>query len=555
MRFYNFSIYDEESEMPGGDYWKFLNSTAKELEESGIYFYDFTRVWNCLKNEELKLKMKDKLISLVIQEGIFYSGINTCLSIFSVDEIKKFLVYELDNRIMKYLSTPENIHRYTGDIFQFMYILHKLEDENFGVALVAKIIAKIKDYSDKTILIEILEYEKRSNINFNLYNKLINDCYDYLPEEYKELLKMREDHSYFYTKSLEFVDKNLDIGIDPRISIAPEIESNKKYPFDLDLSNQRDFENRFYVESDATVPNGNEITPARPFHNTTSDVARFCALCEAMKTVGYYYDEEHGNAAGQINLGLDYLDTKEAILAFYEIYGNCEELLYYISSEEGQIFRQNIYTSSRIKPLSEIVGKRVVEEDLSRDEVIRLFSNDDSRESGISGLMYKKNSVCLRGTSNYDYRLEFRIPNGGCNYKTWIDNIRLYGKMLERAKQISNSMKKDYMTGEEENLLRLKIDLQDRKLSLEDKLDILMDLLFEDEDIKQIYCDRYYATLKKIYETGTKNYSSRYAFYEPNFDEVEFVEHYQTRLDPDYEGYGVVLYDPETDKIKVGRRK
>jgi hypothetical protein len=153
-----------------------------------------------------------------------------------------------------------------------------------------------------------------------------------------------------------------------------------------------------------------------------------------MRAVGYYYDEEYYNAAGQINLGLDYLDTKEAILAFYEIYGNCEELLYYISSEEGQIFRQNVYTSSRIKPLSEIIGKRVVEEDLSREEVIRLFSNDSSRESGIRGLTYKKNSVCLRGTNKYDYRFEFRIPNGGCNYETWIDNIRLYRKMMEKAK-------------------------------------------------------------------------------------------------------------------------
>ena len=354
---------------------------------------------------------------------------------------------------------------------------------------------------------------------------------------------------------IEFERRNIDIGIDPRISIAPEIEANKRYPFDLDLYGQYDFENRFYVDSDATVPNGNEIIPTRPFHNTPEDVARFCALCETMRAVGYYYDEEYYNAAGQINLGLDYLDTKEAILAFYEIYGNCEELLYYISSEEGQIFRQNIYTSSRIKPLSEIIGKRVVEEDLSREEVIRLFSNDSSRESGIRGLSYKKNSVCLRGTNKYDYRFEFRIPNGGCNYETWIDNIRLYGKMMEKAKQIADLMKKDYLTAEEESLLRLKIDLQDRKLSLEDKLEMLLDLLFEDENIKQIYRDRYLATVRKIYETRTDNYSARYSAYDPGFDEVEFIENYQSRLDPDYEGYGVVSYDPETDEMKVGRRK
>lgn len=553
MRFYNFSTYDAESEMPGGDYWKFLDANSLELEESGIYFFDFMRVWNGLKNEELKLKIKEKLMSLAKQKGIFFNGIENCLSIFNMDELMELLVNEFDNKIMLYLSTPENIRRYNGDIFQFIYVLNKIEDKNFGVELLAKILEIIKFNSDKTLLIEILEYEKRNNIT--LYNRLINDYYDYFPEEYRELLRIRMDSNYCFNKALEFERRNIDIGIDPRISIAPEIEANKRYPFDLDLYGQYDFENRFYVDSDATVPNGNEIIPTRPFHNTPEDVARFCALCETMRAVGYYYDEEYYNAAGQINLGLDYLDTKEAILAFYEIYGNCEELLYYISSEEGQIFRQNIYTSSRIKPLSEIIGKRVVEEDLSREEVIRLFSNDSSRESGIRGLTYKKNSVCLRGTNKYDYRFEFRIPNGGCNYETWIDNIRLYGKMMEKAKQIADLMKKDYLTAEEESLLRLKIDLQDRKLSLEDKLEMLLDLLFEDENIKRIYRDRYLATVRKIYETRTDNYSARYSAYDPGFDEVEFIEHYQSRLDPDYEGYGVVSYDPETDEMKVGRRK
>lgn len=553
MRFYNFSTYDAESELPGGDYWKLLDANSLELEESGIYFYDFMRVWNGLKNEELKIKIKEKLISLAKQKGIFFNGIENCLSIFNMDELMELLVNEFDNKIMLYLSTPENVRRYNGDIFQFVYVLNKIEDKNFGAELLAKILENIKFNSDKTLLIEILEYEKRNNIT--LYNRLINDYYDYFPEEYRELLRIRMDSNYCFNKALEFERRNIDIGIDPRISIAPEIEANKRYPFDLDLYGQYDFEDRFFVDSDATVPNGNEVTPTRPFHNTPKDVARFCALCETMRAVGYYYDEEYYNAAGQINLGLDYLDTKEAILAFYELYGNCEELLYYISSEEGQIFRQNIYTSSRIKPLSEIIGKRVVEEDLSREEVIRLFSNDSSRESGIRGLTYKKNSVCLRGTNKYDYRFEFRIPNGGCNYETWIDNIRLYGKMMERAKQIADLMKKDYLTAEEESLLRLKIDLQDRKLSLEDKLEMLLDLLFEDENIKQIYRDRYLATIRKIYETHTDNYSSRYSAYDPGFDEVEFIEHYQSRLDPDYEGYGVVSYDPETDEMKVGRRK
>lgn len=120
MRFYNFSTYDAESELPGGDYWKLLDANSLELEECGIYFYDFMRVWNGLKNEELKIKIKEKLISLAKQKGLFYNGIENCLSIFSMDELMELLVNEFDNKILLYLSTPENIRRYNGDIFQFI---------------------------------------------------------------------------------------------------------------------------------------------------------------------------------------------------------------------------------------------------------------------------------------------------------------------------------------------------------------------------------------------------------------------------------------------------
>lgn len=552
MRFYNFTIYDKDSELPGGDYWKFLDATLEELQECGIYFFDFMRVWNNLKNEELKMKMRDKLASIIIDKGISYDGLSTCLEIFTSDEIKMSFVNMFNNKISGYLSSEENIRRYNADIMSYIYTLRYVNNYEWELSFIINILDKIKNYNNKSLLIEIIEYKKN---NKEMYDKLVIDYYEYLPEEYRVMIRMRNDSSFLYNKALRFKKENLDIGIDPRISIAPEIEANGKYPFDLDLCRQMGFDGEFRVGSDATVPNGNEIVPVRPFHNNPDDVSKFCALCDAMREVGYYYDEVNGNAAGQINLGLDYLDTKEAILAFYEIYGNCEELLYYISSEEGQIFRQSIYSSSRIKPLSEIIGKRVIDEDLSRGEVIRLFSNDNSRDSGIKGLSYKKNSVCLRGTNNSDYRFEFRIPNGGCNYKTWIDNIRLYGKMMERAKQIADLMKKEYLTPEEENLIRLKIDLQDINLSLEDKLDLLMELLFEDEEIKQIYYRRYSATLRKIRETGTDNYSNLYGYHEPSFDEVEFVEHYESRLDPEYDGYGVVTYDPETDEISVGRRK
>lgn len=505
-----------------------------------------------MANEDLKIEMKQKIYDLIIENGIFFNGVQNSIELFNNDEIKMFLNREFDNNILECLSTEENLKCHFGEITIFMNFLIKANDVNWQYDIIKKILNIIVNYSNELYIVKIVEANK---YNSEIYNRLKKDYYSYFPEVYKNYLKMNEDPNYVYNKSLKFMEEDIDIGIDTRISIGPEIEANNDYNIEIDIYNQNGF-NEYRVDKDATVPNGSEIVPRTPFHNTKEDVAKFCGLCESMKDMGYYYNESSGNASGQINLGIDYLDTKEAILNFYEIYGNCEELLYYISSEEGQLFRQDVYVNSRIKPISEIIGKRALDEQLTRDDVIKMFNSTMyDNDTEIKGLEYKKNSVCLRGTCKSEYRLEFRIPNGGCNYRTWIDNIRLYGKMMEVAKKLADAMKKDYLTEEEEYLLKLKIDLQDETLDLEEKLIILMNLLFKDVKIKQIYYNRYISTIKKIEETNSKKYKNKYYLHEPSFDVVEFQDEYKSRLDIDYEGDSVIEYDPELGIIENNRKK
>ncbi|MBE6153694.1 MAG: hypothetical protein E7166_05675 [Firmicutes bacterium] len=550
---YSFTEYNENEEKLDGDYWKFLDATTETILENCIYLSDISKIINKITNENLKVKMKQKIIDLIIENGVFFNGINNSLDMFSSDELKLFFKNEFDTKITEYISDENNIRRNISDIISFIDSIKKVNDKEWEHIMITNVLNKVKDYSDKSVLVDIIEYTKRDK---ERYNKLTNDYYSYLPVQYKNFLKMKQDHNYIYNKSLQFMNEDIDIGIDPRISIAPEIEANNDYNIQIELSEQRGFE-EYVVSRDATVPNGSEIAPGHPFHNLKEDVAKFCGLCEAMKDIGYYYNDVYQNAGGQINLGLDYLDTKEAILNFYEIYGNCEELLYYICNEEGQLFRQDVYTNSRIKAISEIIGKRIIDEELSRNKVIELFNNDyNGNNKTINGLQYKKNSVCLRGNNEKDYRLEFRIPNGGCNYRTWIDNIRLFGKMMEVSKKIADMMKKDYLSSEEEDLLRLKINLQDNNITNKEKLVMLMNLLFEDNNIKQIYYKRYISTIKKIKETNSSKYINHNYTNEPNFDEVEFIGQYHSMLNPDYNGNGIVVtYDPESDIMTSNIKK
>ena len=552
MNSFNFDNYNKNAEMIDGDYWTFLDATIEDIVKDNIYLGRINKVIFSISNEELKVKMKKKIISLIIEKGISFCGLGNSLDIFSGSELKQLLKHEFDISIAKLISN-ENDTIYRFDIIlSFISWLQEVNDAEWEYFILSDILNVIKSYQNSTLLISIIEYYHQ---NQEIYNILIAEYYSYFPKTYKNLLKMRQDPNYIYNKSLRFMNEDIDIEIDPRIRIAPEIEANIDYVYRLELVNQRGFDG-YRVGRDATVHNGSEITPVFPFHNVQEDVAKFCALCETMKDIGYYYNESSPNAAGQINLGLDYLDTKEAILNFYEIYGNCEELLYYICNEEGQLFRQDVYTNSRIKAISAIIGRRNLDEELSRQDVIKMFNSSLGDNSNvIRGLQYKKNSVCLRGSTDEDYRLEFRIPNGGCNYRTWIDNIRLFGKMLEISKKLADMMKKDYLTDEEERLLKLKIDLQGNDLTFEEKLNILMDLLFDDNNIKKIYQNRYQSTMRKIKETHSNKYQNQGAG-GPSFDEVEFIEQYHSMFEPDYDGSGLIItYDPESDEIVSNKKK
>lgn len=549
---YNFIYYNKDAEKDGGDYWKFVESSVIDLEKADIYLDDLSKIMREIRNEELFQKMKQKLFNLIMENGVDTRLASGSLDIFSSQELKQILEHEVNKKIEKCKIEPDRMKYSLSGIIDLLYLLNKAKDPAWEYSMMIRFVELVKNNPDKSFLVVLIERNRRDK---KVYEKLIRDYFEYLPIEYKNYLKMQSDPYYIQKKYLELLDENLDVGIDPRIAIGPEIEANNHYDIHIDFGGQRGFED-YTRTTDATVPNGDEVSPTSPFHNTKEDITKFCAICKAMEDMGYYYDRVSGNASGQINLGLDYLDTKEAILNFYEIYGNCEELLYYISNGEGELFRQSVYSSSRIKPISEIIGKRVVDEVSTREDIIKLFNNHLYETKGvISGLQYKKNSVCLRGTNSEDYRLEFRIPNGGCNYQTWIDNIRLYGKMLEVSKTLADAMKKDYLTSKEERLLNLKIDLQDISLSFEEKLKILMDLLFEDNNIKQIYYDRYIQTVRKIEETNDERYQDVYGSCEPGFDELEFIEQYKSRLDPDYNGRGVVEYDPATDTMTYGRKK
>ena len=160
MHIYNFTFHNKESEEPEGDYWKFLDATAETLNNNNIYLFDINKIIQEITNEDLKIKMKKKLIDLVMENGIYFNGIEQSLDIFSSDEIKMFLEREFNSIVTKYISNEDTIRYHFSDITSFIDLLNKVGDSKWEYSMITNILDLIKKYSDKSTLVNIIEHLK-----------------------------------------------------------------------------------------------------------------------------------------------------------------------------------------------------------------------------------------------------------------------------------------------------------------------------------------------------------------------------------------------------------
>ena len=102
--------------------------------------------------------------------------------------------------------------------------------------------------------------------------------------------------------------------------------------------------------------------------------------------------------------------------------------------------------------------------------------------------------------------IEFRMPNGTVNADTWIENINLFGGVVEIAQKLAVIQEKnDYKRSKEENEMLENFE----KLKLEgieerEKLEILLKLVIPEEQ-REIYERRYDKNSRLLNENPEKN--------------------------------------------------
>lgn len=117
--------------------------------------------------------------------------------------------------------------------------------------------------------------------------------------------------------------------------------------------------------------------------------------------------------------------------------------------------------------------------------------------------------------------IEFRLSNGTLNPDIWIENIRLYGRIVQRAQEIAEinikMQRGDKITEQEKEKLQMKKILKS-DVDMDTRMEALMGLLFE-KDERETYEKRY-----KVNREKAEKYSIVKVM---KFGKVDFKEIYE----------------------------
>lgn len=244
------------------------------------------------------------------------------------------------------------------------------------------------------------------------------------------------------------------------------------------------------VVGDGSLTNGTEII-SPILDSSAESMKQVDFFCKFMQETGMNAENTCG---GHIHLGADYLeDNLSSLENLLEIWTETEELFYKMSNDVGELPRKSIntYASNQTQNIEEIFsdGSVNIDSDSKYEDLVR--------ELEFTG----KFSAISFENLNYESQktIEFRLSNGTTDARVEKENIFLYGRLLVVCKKINK----------DKELYKKFQKLKDHNVTEAEKVERLLDLLFDNENEKQIYRNRWKSVKdneifdKICYDAGT----------------------------------------------------
>ncbi len=232
------------------------------------------------------------------------------------------------------------------------------------------------------------------------------------------------------------------------------------------------------AKNDGSLTDGVEVITGI-MHDTQEDVANIYEVANLMQDLGLTTSE---NCGGHIHIGADYIETNEQWQELLELWVNAEEVLCLISNKPGELPRDGVY----IEP----IGSKFKESNITSKKDNDLFIEDAKKIQDT-----RRTTLNLLNVHHGKNTIEFRLSNGTLDPNVWIENIRLYGRIVQKAKELgiikAKQKNKEKITPEEQSQLQ-HLGILKSQASSEQKMEALMQILFDEEE-RKVYDERFQA--------------------------------------------------------------
>ena len=451
---------------------KYFSCVTSDKDKTTIiksFISDEDKLWgiDTIKKEENKIPLIATLKSVE----------NMTLALSKIEDyaIKLDILNNLDEKTKMLLVLHVN-GKFQADV------LASISSDNFKLSFLDTLSKENK----MIVLISLSDIAKESYLDTDL---------DYLDKMALVYTLRNVELKSKWIAKLEY-PMDFDLGIDPKLQFGLELECEGA--LNTYFCNLWTDKSSYLATMDATLMQGLEVK-SPPIHNNFLDLEYLYYVFNVLNKAGFTVSNRCG---GHIHFDKNYLKTKEEYIVLLEIWSYAEEIFYLISNEEGNIPRE--YVLYFTKPFLEGILNSLKEEKIYWD----LQKSDEEFIQGLSQWQEtKNNSLNFYHQNKKINTMEFRVPNGSMSFVTWMQNIKLFGRLLMVSKALGG-ISLEEASEDEKTLWNLKEELK-QDISVEDKLEILLELLFREEE-KEVYRGRYYANKRLL---GENNSLEKLEFY------------------------------------------